>query len=112
MVRGSESLLSSPPSFFFFSRCVLLALLCVCVCCSFFLLLLFLPDLRCCVGGACGVACQGESRVSKAKAELAAAEAKHEELTQALAEAQAARPTSNQRATDLKRLQQLKSGRN
>ena len=46
-----------------------------------------------------------ETRVEKAESGLAAAESKQEELESQLSEAQ----TSTQRATDLKRLAQLKS---
>lgn len=49
------------------------------------------------------------TRVEKAQSDLTAAEAKFSELRTALADAQAARPASTTRTTDLKRLQQLKS---
>jgi len=49
------------------------------------------------------------SRVEKVRSDLAAAESREEELSAALKEAQAARPTSANRAADLKRLHQLKS---
>lgn len=47
--------------------------------------------------------------MEKAQRDLDAAEAHNEELTAKLAEAQAARPTSQSRSTDLKRLAQLKA---
>lgn len=47
--------------------------------------------------------------MEKAQRDLDSAESQHAELTAKLAEAQAARPTSQSRSTDLKRLAQLKA---
>jgi len=52
---------------------------------------------------------QATGRVEKAQRDLDAAESQHADLTAKLAEAQAARPTSQSRSTDLKRLAQLKA---
>ena len=47
--------------------------------------------------------------MEKAQRDFDSAESQHAELTAKLAEAQAARPTSQSRSTDLKRLAQLKA---
>ena len=57
----------------------------------------------------CHRSLQATGRVEKGQRDLDSAESQHADLTAKLAEAQAARPTSQSRSTDLKRLAQLKA---